>query len=140
MYKHLYCSNIFFIFKDNKVQCRKIVEKTIEKGLETAVEIVYQTIRIPIKIGAKIVWKCIKLPVKLGWKMIKIPSKIVLRLALRLAKVPLKKITPQYLQNQIKDLIRKYEFKKNHSRLSSKYHNQKTRNGFQNTPPIEKIT
>lgn len=63
-------------------------------------------------ITGKIAWKCIKVPVKFVWKLSKFTFKVIARLAWRLSKMPLKAITPMFLQNAVKEAIKKHKAKK----------------------------
>ena len=76
----------------------------IDKGLKI--------IKIPIIEREKVVWSSLKVPVKFYWSLQKIPSYVIIRLARKLAKNTLKEITPLYLQNSLKKIVKDYKLKK----------------------------
>lgn len=81
----------------------------IEGGANLAIDASIKIIKIPIMMGGKLVWKCVKVPTKFVWSLAKIPFKIIIRLAWKFARKPLKAITPQYIQDAIKEQVTKFK-------------------------------
>jgi len=103
-------SNLFIFFKENETD--GLIARMIEGGANLAIDIGLKLIKIPIMLGGKIVWKCIKVPAKFVWDLAKIPFKIIARLAWKFSKKPLKAITPQYIQDSIRQQVRNYQLNK----------------------------
>ncbi|XP_060879072.1 uncharacterized protein LOC132951284 [Metopolophium dirhodum] len=107
---------VFYLTQENETDA--LIARMIEGGANLAIDIGLKLIKIPIMVGGKIAWKCIKVPTKFVWSLAKIPFKVIIRLAWKLSKKPLKAITPQYLQDTIRQLVTKYrKLRKKKSRI-----------------------
>jgi len=99
----------------------------IEGGANLAIDVGLKLIKIPIMVGGKIAWKCVKVPTKFVWSLAKIPFKIIIRLAWKFSKKPLKAITPQYIQDTIRQQVTEYQLKKKlRKQKKSRIHRFKT--------------
>jgi hypothetical protein len=72
----------------------------------------FKIIKIPIYTIKGIVWITIKVPCGFIWTIARFPTKLIFRLAWILAERPIRKITPEFLQYTIKELIEEYNIEK----------------------------
>lgn len=114
-----------FFFKENETDA--LIARIIEGGANLAIDVSLKLIKIPTMVGGKIAWKCIKVPTKFIWSLAKIPFKIIIRLAWKFSKKPLKRITPQFIQDTVRQEVTKYQLdKKLRKQKKSKIHRFKT--------------